>query len=159
LPVGDGALVEAVSGDDGLAGGARARAPRQRHSHPLLRAARGHRGGLLGQAAQLTPGHRRRHRVQVAPSGLAGVEAARQEAPDVVLLDIGRPGMSGYEVARRLRGEGGQRKAFLIAGTGYGADSDRLACAAAGIDLYLAKPVEPEVVRGVVKRFQRAAGR
>jgi CheY-like chemotaxis protein len=99
------------------------------------------------------------HQVEVAPSGPRGIEAARQAKPDVVLLDIGLPGMSGYEVARQLKGEGGRKKPFIIAVTGYGEPSDRLECAEAGIDLHFVKPVDPEQLRGVVKRFKRAVGK
>ena len=60
------------------------------------------------------------HRVDGARDGISGVQIALASRPDVALVDLGIPGMDGYEVARRLRAEGGQRP-YLIALTGYGA--------------------------------------
>ena len=64
--------------------------------------------------------------VFTAFDGVAALELARQDRPDVVLLDIGLPGMDGYEVARRCREEPGLDRVILVAMTGYGQDSDRL---------------------------------
>jgi CheY-like chemotaxis protein len=63
--------------------------------------------------------------------------------PEVILLDIGRPGMDGYEVARRVRQMHGGEKLRLIALTGYGQLEDRRRALAAGFDDHLVKPVEP----------------
>jgi len=62
--------------------------------------------------------------------------------PDVVLLDIGLPGMSGYEVAQKLRELPGLRDVRLVAVTGYGRSDDRLRARDAGFDDHLTKPVE-----------------
>ncbi|MCL4764493.1 MAG: response regulator, partial [Burkholderiales bacterium] len=86
------------------------------------------------------------HVVAVAHTGHAAIDEARRFRPDVVLCDIGLPGMSGYEVARRLRREEGLETVRLIAVTGYGTDEDRDHAAAAGFDRHLRKPVEPGVL-------------
>lgn len=83
------------------------------------------------------------YRVTVAHSGPEGIETARSFRPQVVLCDIGLPGMDGYAVARQLRQEPAVAGARLIALTGYGRDSDRQLAEEAGFDLHLVKPVEP----------------
>jgi PAS domain S-box-containing protein len=79
--------------------------------------------------------------VRTAHDGVAALEAAREFRPDIVLLDIGLPGMDGFEVARRLRREHG-RQAILVALTGYGTDEDQRRSREAGFDYHLLKPVE-----------------
>ena len=80
------------------------------------------------------------HQVEVAEDGVGGVEGAKAMQPDVAVVDIGLPGMDGYEVARRIRRDlGGAIR--LIALTGYGQPEDRRRAAAAGFDAYLVKPV------------------
>jgi CheY-like chemotaxis protein len=81
------------------------------------------------------------HDVRIAQDGRAALEAARAGSPDVVLLDIGLPGMSGYDVARELRSADGARP-FLVALTGYGQPEDRVRSQKAGFDLHLVKPVD-----------------
>lgn len=82
------------------------------------------------------------HDVEVAHDGPAAVASAREARPDAVLLDIGLPGMSGYEVARKIREEPSCRHARLIAVTGYGQDKDRARTREAGFDDHLTKPVD-----------------
>jgi CheY-like chemotaxis protein len=77
-------------------------------------------------------------------TGPAGVQAAREIRPRIVLSDIGLPGMDGYAVARTLRDDPITATCRLIAITGYGADGDRERALAAGFDLHLVKPVAPE---------------
>ena len=96
------------------------------------------------------------HRVTVVGDGVAAVEAALRDRPDVVLLDIGLPRLSGYEVARRLRTSMGERAPTLVALTGYGREEDRARAEAAGIDHHLVKPVELEQLRVILGR-RRAA--
>jgi PAS domain S-box-containing protein len=93
------------------------------------------------------------HEVRVVYDGLAALDAVRAGLPDVVLLDIGLPGLDGYEVARRIRRLAGAERVVLIALTGYGRDEDRARTQAAGFDLHLVKPVDPEALQGVVARF------
>ncbi|MEA2599515.1 MAG: hypothetical protein QOF89_507 [Acidobacteriota bacterium] len=92
------------------------------------------------------------HEVQLAASGTDGVEAARQFHPEVVLCDIGLPGMTGFEVAEELRRDPATRSAKLIAVTGYGRDEDRQRSKEAGFDLHLTKPVDPAQLRRVLQR-------
>jgi signal transduction histidine kinase/DNA-binding response OmpR family regulator len=80
------------------------------------------------------------HRVRIAHNGPDGIAAVGEFDPDLVLLDIGLPGMDGYEVARRLRREAGCR-AVLIAVSGYGRDEDRRMSREAGFDQHHVKPV------------------
>lgn len=87
-------------------------------------------------------------------STLPAVLAAQ---PDVVLMDIGLPDISGYEVARRLRAEPLVRGIPLIALTGYGQMSDRMAATAAGFDAHLVKPVDPDVLMRTIDAVVRGA--
>jgi signal transduction histidine kinase/ActR/RegA family two-component response regulator len=83
------------------------------------------------------------HEVQMAHSGTAGVETAKEWRPDVVLCDLGLPELDGYDVARALRGDPTTTWARLIAVSGYGQDQDRERSDDAGFDLHLTKPVDP----------------
>ncbi len=84
--------------------------------------------------------------------GQEGVDAALEFEPDVVLLDIGLPDMSGYEACRRIRQqpEGGQ--AMLIAITGWGAAEDRRRSKEAGFDHHMIKPVDPEGLIAILRK-------
>ncbi len=75
--------------------------------------------------------------------GMAALEAIAVAHPDVAVLDIGLPGLDGYELARRLRADPSLQHLRLIALTGYGLASDRSRAAEAGFDLHLVKPVDP----------------
>jgi|GEM_PF-991312 len=85
--------------------------------------------------------------VEIASSGADGVAAARRFHPDVVLCDLGLPGMNGYEVASTLRRDPATAAARLIALTGYGGDEDRRRSHEAGFDIHLTKPVDPDLLR------------
>jgi signal transduction histidine kinase/CheY-like chemotaxis protein len=85
--------------------------------------------------------------VRIAGSGADGVAAARQFHPDVVLCDLGLPGMNGYEVASTLRRDPATAAARLIALTGYGSEEDRRRSHEAGFDIHLTKPVDPALLR------------
>jgi len=85
-------------------------------------------------------------RVHVAFSGREAIDIAASTPISAVLLDVGLPDMSGYDVARRLRELPSMRGTRIIATTGYGLKSDRDASAAAGIDAHLVKPVDHEEV-------------
>jgi signal transduction histidine kinase/ActR/RegA family two-component response regulator len=91
------------------------------------------------------------HEVAIAASGTDGIAAARKFHPEVVLCDLGLPGMSGFEVAAALRRDPATRKARLIAVTGYGRDEDRRRSKAAGFDLHLTKPVDPVRLRALLR--------
>ena len=82
------------------------------------------------------------HDVQVAHDGKAAIEAARAHRPEIVLLDIGLPGMDGYQVASKLREEECCKDAIIIAVSGYGQEEDRRRSQEAGFDHHLVKPVD-----------------
>ena len=80
--------------------------------------------------------------IEHAADGLQGVQMALSKVPDVALVDIGLPGIDGYEVARRLRGSDATRHIKLIALTGYGLAEDQRRVLEAGFDMHLVKPVD-----------------
>jgi len=90
------------------------------------------------------------HRVRVTRDGPSALEAARANVPDVMIVDIGLPGMDGYEVARQVRQDAGLRPILLVALTGYGREDDRRRALAAGFDYHLVKPVNPDALQGLV---------
>jgi len=83
------------------------------------------------------------HEVSTAYSGAAALERVRDFRPDVVLMDIGMPGMDGYEVARRLRADPAVRDMVLVALTGWGQSKDKDRALAVGFDRHFTKPVDP----------------
>ena len=85
--------------------------------------------------------------VALAHSGRQALECVNTFRPDVVLLDIGMPGMDGYEVARRIRANPANRRMQLIALTGWGQDEDRQRSAAAGFNHHLVKPADVDQLR------------
>ncbi|MDI1482824.1 ATP-binding protein [Polyangium sp. y55x31] len=90
--------------------------------------------------------------VRAAQSGEEGVSLAATFRPHVVLLDIGLPGMDGFEVARRLRATWPTSQALLIGVSGYGQEADRRKAEEAGIDHQLMKPLDPQVLHGLLER-------
>jgi signal transduction histidine kinase len=90
------------------------------------------------------------HEVHCAERGEQALEMAEQLRPEVVLLDIGMPGLDGYEVARRMRQRPWGRRVVLIAVTGWGQDSDRRRSGEVGFDAHLVKPVGLERLQQVL---------
>jgi CheY-like chemotaxis protein len=90
------------------------------------------------------------HDTHTAHDGLAALEAVERLRPDAVLLDIGLPGLNGYEVCRRIRQQPWGRNVVLVALTGWGKDEDRQKSAAAGFDSHLVKPVDHGVLSGLL---------
>jgi PAS domain S-box-containing protein len=86
------------------------------------------------------------HVTLIAHDGPSAVEAAREFRPQAVFLDIGLPGLDGFEVARRLRQEPSLEGVTLVALTGYGAEDDRRKAQEAGFDRHFVKPVELEAL-------------
>ncbi|MHB8974062.1 MAG: PAS domain-containing hybrid sensor histidine kinase/response regulator [Pirellulaceae bacterium] len=82
------------------------------------------------------------HDVRTAYDGPSALEAAIHNRPSVVLLDIGLPGMNGYEVAKQIRQQANLENVVLVAMTGYGHESDRKRSQEAGFDHHLVKPVD-----------------
>jgi len=89
------------------------------------------------------------HDVRVAYSGAAALDLAASYRPDMILLDIGMPGMDGYEVARRLRQTPDLKHIVLAALTGWGQQADRCRTAEAGFDHHLVKPVESKALEAL----------
>jgi two-component system, OmpR family, response regulator len=75
--------------------------------------------------------------------------------PDVVVLDIGLPGMDGFEVAREMRKRDVTKHALMLAMTGYGSDADRADALAAGFDHHLTKPVSVDALEALLKSARR----
>jgi two-component system, chemotaxis family, CheB/CheR fusion protein len=90
------------------------------------------------------------HDVQISHDGPMALQMAESFQPEVILLDIGLPGIDGYEVARRLRERDEFRATRIIAMTGYGQPEDRRRSKEAGIDDHLVKPVKIDVIRSLL---------
>jgi CheY-like chemotaxis protein len=90
------------------------------------------------------------HEVDIAHSGGGALAIGRERNPDVVILDIGMPDLNGYEVARQIRQEAWGRSAHLLAVTGWGQAADKDQARAAGFDRHMTKPVDPDLLEGVV---------
>ena len=91
--------------------------------------------------------------MRVVHDGVGGLEAARANPPDLMLIDIGLPGMNGYEVAQAIRRDPTLKHLVLVALTGYGQPEDKMQAMAAGFDYHLAKPVDIDVLGDLVARF------
>jgi PAS domain S-box-containing protein len=92
------------------------------------------------------------HRVTTCEDGVSGTDIALRDKPDVMLVDIGLPGLDGYEVARRVRASLGDR-VILIALTGYGQPEDRRRALESGFDGHLVKPVDPSELSRLIAAF------
>lgn len=90
------------------------------------------------------------HRVSVAVDGQEGVELALDQGPDLALVDIGLPGIDGFEVARRIRADERGGSIHLVALTGYGSSEHRDQAREAGFDGFLIKPGEPAKLRAML---------
>jgi two-component system CheB/CheR fusion protein len=101
------------------------------------------------------------HHVRVVHDGIAALETARANVPDIMLVDIGLPGMDGYEVARSIRRDAALKDIVLVALTGYGRPEDRAQALASGFDYHLVKPVDLDALGDLVARLRaptRAGG-
>ena len=90
------------------------------------------------------------YEVSIAFNGTEALEVAARDRPRAAIIDIGMPGMSGHEVARRMRLEAWGRNSILIALTGWGQQQDKQAAKAAGFDEHLTKPVDPDDVERIL---------
>ena len=95
------------------------------------------------------------HEVICAYDGRSALDTAARYRPDAVFLDIGLPGMDGYEIAERLRELPESASTVLVAITGYGQDEDRRRSREAGIDHHLVKPVAPETLHKLLDSLGR----
>jgi CheY-like chemotaxis protein len=93
------------------------------------------------------------HEVLVANDGPSGYESAVRLRPDIALIDLGLPGMDGYEVAKKIRAALGAASPLLIALTGYGAPEQRSHSLAAGFDLHIVKPVDPDKLSMLLEEY------
>jgi CheY-like chemotaxis protein len=97
------------------------------------------------------------HEVRTAADGLEALEIAEDFQPHVVLLDIGMPGIDGYETARRLRARPWAQTTLLCAQTGWGQEDDKRRARTAGFDRHLVKPIDPEEISRLVAEVCQAA--
>ena len=88
--------------------------------------------------------------MRTAHDGISALAAAKVYLPDVALLDIGLPGLSGFEVAKQIRQTPTLAHVVLVAVTGYGQDTDRDASRQAGFDHHLVKPARPEQLEAIL---------
>ncbi|MFN2634970.1 MAG: response regulator, partial [Thermoanaerobaculia bacterium] len=98
------------------------------------------------------------HEVWAAEEGLEGLRRAIELQPEVVVLDIGLPGMDGYALARRIREALGSRT-LLVALTGYGQPEDRRRALNSGFDVHLTKPVRSQAIVDLLQTRERASAR
>ncbi len=94
------------------------------------------------------------HTAHVAHDGPQALRAAQALSPDIVFLDIGLPGMNGYEVAQHLRGLPNTRQPMLVALTGWGAREDRERSKQAGFHHHLTKPAEMQAILQLLSRLR-----
>jgi CheY-like chemotaxis protein len=92
------------------------------------------------------------HQVIPTPDAETALRLARVAPPDAYVIDIGLPGIDGYELARRLRQVPGNERALLIAITGYGALEEKEQAQAAGFDAHLTKPADMEELQRLLVR-------
>jgi CheY-like chemotaxis protein len=97
------------------------------------------------------------HEVRVAYNGLDGVQVAEEWPPDFVLCDIGLPGLDGYGVAAALRRHPATSRAHLIAISAYSSDEARRLGKEAGFERHFTKPVDPDVILGLLATPDEAA--
>lgn len=98
------------------------------------------------------------HTVKIAHDGTGALELAKAFLPELALLDIGMPGMSGYELARAIRQVPQLRATRLVAITGWGAKEDRERTREAGFDCHLTKPVSFDALNGLVSEIRASGG-
>jgi CheY-like chemotaxis protein len=94
------------------------------------------------------------HRTALVHDGLEVLEAARSFVPDVIFMDVGLPGINGYEAAALLRQEKSLQRVLLIALTGWGTPAHKQASLDAGFDLHLTKPVSFDALLEVLGKVE-----
>jgi CheY-like chemotaxis protein len=94
-----------------------------------------------------------------AHEGVGAIKAAQEYQPELIFMDIGLPGLSGHEVASRLRRELGMTQTFIVALSGYGTDEDRRKSMYAGFDSHLVKPLDPSTLPDILAMAERGRER
>ena len=94
------------------------------------------------------------HNAKVVREAAAGINAVQSYRPQVVLMDIGLPRISGYQLAQQMREQYGVRDPVLVAMTGYGDDEHRRQSEASGFQHHLVKPVDPDVLQALLLRLK-----
>jgi CheY-like chemotaxis protein len=94
------------------------------------------------------------YEVEIATDGPTALQAVQGKSPDVVLLDIGLPNLSGWQVAEQIHNLSAPKRPLLIAITGYGTQADHIRSAEAGIDLHWVKPADMAALDKLLRRFQ-----
>jgi CheY-like chemotaxis protein len=96
------------------------------------------------------------HAVQSAFDGRRAVAVAAESTPDLILLDIGLPGLDGYEVCRRIRARSEAPRPTIVAVTGWGQDQDKEQARAAGFDHHVTKPLDVAVLRRLIQAHEHS---
>jgi len=91
------------------------------------------------------------HEIYVAHTGIDALKVTEEHRPEICILDIGMPGLNGYEVADRIRSESWGTQIVLIAVTGYGQQHDKLKARATGFDHHLTKPIDPSALENLIE--------
>jgi CheY-like chemotaxis protein len=94
------------------------------------------------------------HQTWVAYDGFRAIEIAEATDLDLVLMDLGMPGLDGIETARRIRAVPGRERLPMAAITGWGQESDRARTREAGFDWHLVKPLDPELLSRIVATLE-----
>jgi CheY-like chemotaxis protein len=94
-----------------------------------------------------------------AHEGTGALRAAQEYQPELIFMDIGLPGLTGHEVAERMRGELGMKDTYIVALSGYGTEEDRRKSLFAGFDNHYVKPLDPSVLPGILAEADRRKGR
>ncbi|TMA87304.1 MAG: response regulator [Deltaproteobacteria bacterium] len=96
------------------------------------------------------------HEVRIAPDGITALRLAQAAPPDLALVDIGLPEMSGYEIVREMRALPEGQRIAVVAITGYGREEDRERSRAAGFDQHLVKPVDLDTLHALLAQVGKA---
>jgi CheY-like chemotaxis protein len=93
-----------------------------------------------------------------AHEGTGALQAAQEYKPELIFMDIGLPGLTGHEVAERMRRELGMTETYIVALSGYGTEEDRRKSLFAGFDNHFVKPLDPSALPGILAEAERRKG-
>jgi CheY-like chemotaxis protein len=94
-----------------------------------------------------------------AHEGVGALKAAQEYQPEIIFMDIGLPGLTGHEVAERMRGELGMKETYIVALSGYGTEEDRRKSLVAGFDNHYVKPLDPSTLPGILAECDKRQGK